>query len=386
MWQNLVSRISGQFTRVSTAEKSSSAPDTAVIRKILEELGPHPEVPSWSPGSSIDGLSVSDGKLILALTATPEQAPKLEPARKSIEDSLSQLPGIEHVQVILTAKAVAGSASSPTAPPQKKFGQHATGAVIELPRVENIIAIGSGKGGVGKSTTTANLAMALAKDGLKVGILDADVYGPSIPMLLGCQDERPAGNAEGKIIPIERFGLKLMSIGFMVDQSAAMIWRGPMASGAIEQLFRDVEWGELDVLLVDLPPGTGDIQITMVQKAPLTGAVIVSTPQDLALLDARRALTMFQKVNVPVHGFIENMSYYQCPNCGHKEHIFNHGGAETAAEECGVDFLGAIPLTMAIRQAADGGEPITSSHPNSPQAKAYTNIATKLTQLACLTE
>jgi len=363
---------------VSTGSNASSGPDEETIRKILQEIVPIAEADNWTAAKSISGLSVKDSKILLALMVAPHHAEALEPVRKQIESILCDLPGVDSVQVMLTAENPQAQSQSSQPQQAKKIGQHATGKVIELPGVKQVIAIASGKGGVGKSTTTANLAIAIAKTGLKVGVLDADIYGPSIPTLFGCEGEQPAGNSEGMILPIEKFGLKLISIGFMVPADAAMIWRGPMASGALEQLFRDVDWGELDVLLVDLPPGTGDIQITMAQKAPLTGAVIVSTPQDLALIDAKRALNMFGKVNVPVHGFIENMSYYQCPKCGHQEHIFDHGGTETIAAEMDAEFLGAVPLTMAIRQAADGGEPITSSAPTSPQAAAYTAIAAKL--------
>jgi ATP-binding protein involved in chromosome partitioning len=246
-----------------------------------------------------------------------------------------------------------------------------------LPGVGAIIAIASGKGGVGKSTTATNLALALAAAGHRTGMLDADIYGPSMPMMLGIH-ERPTSPDGKRLIPIEKFGLKCMSIGFMVEADSPMIWRGPMVMGALEQMMGDVEWGELDVMVVDMPPGTGDAQLTMAQRVPLAGAVIVSTPQDLALLDARRGLNMFRKVDVPVLGIVENMSYFDCPHCGERSEIFTHGGARKAAESMGVDFLGEIPLDMVIREGSDAGRPIVVAAPDSVHAKAYRAIAEKL--------
>lgn len=355
---------------MSTPGTGASATDAATVRRLLEGMPAPAALPGWKAAERIDGLSVSGGRVLLALSARPEDAPALEAARAAIEAAILALPGISAASVVLTAEKPA----APAAPPPR-IGQHPTGGRIELPGVGMAVAIASGKGGVGKSTTTANLAMAMAAKGLKVGVLDADIYGPSIPTLFGCQGVRPETTPEGKMRPVAAHGLKLISIGFLLPPDAAVIWRGPMVSGAIEQLFRDVDWGTLDVLLVDLPPGTGDAQLTMSQKAPLSGAVIVSTPQDLALIDARRAIAMFRKVEVPVLGLIENMSYYQCPACGHREHIFDHGGAAKAAEELEVPFLGEVPLTLAIRQASDAGTPIVAADPDGPQAKAYAAIA-----------
>jgi ATP-binding protein involved in chromosome partitioning len=244
----------------------------------------------------------------------------------------------------------------------------------EIPGVGAVIAVASGKGGVGKSTTALNLALGLRDLGLKIGLLDADIYGPSVPRLTGLRD-KPELNAERKMVPLRRFGLAIMSIGFLVEEETAMIWRGPMVMSAVTQMLRDVEWGQLDVLVVDMPPGTGDAQLTLAQNVPLKGAVIVSTPQDLSLIDARRGLAMFKKVNVPVLGIVENMSYFQCPHCGTKSDIFGHGGARHEADKLGVPFLGEIPLHMAIRASSDAGNPVVDSEPDGPHAAIYRAIA-----------
>ncbi|WP_240046997.1 Mrp/NBP35 family ATP-binding protein, partial [Paracraurococcus ruber] len=245
-----------------------------------------------------------------------------------------------------------------------------------LPDVEKIVAVASGKGGVGKSTTAVNLAVALAAQGLAVGLLDADIYGPSLPQMLGAR-EKPRTEGQ-QIIPLQRWGLKAMSIGFLVDEETPMIWRGPMVMGALEQLMGQVAWGKLDVMVVDMPPGTGDAQLTMSQRVPLAGAVIVSTPQDVALLDARRGVKMFERVNVPVLGLIENMSYFCCPNCNHRSDVFGHGGARAEAARTGVEFLGELPLTLAIRELADAGTPIVAARPETEEAQAYQRIAARL--------
>lgn len=355
---------------MSTSADPKEALAEAVLRAVLA-AAPAATAAGWNPAERIAGLDIAEGRVLLALEAPPERAETLEPARAAIEAAVAAVPGVAAASVILTAEREAPPPQPQQAP---RLGQHPTGGKIELPGVGLVVAVASGKGGVGKSTTTANLALALAGKGLKVGVLDADIHGPSIPTLFGCEGAKP-GMVEGKMIPVSAHGVKLISIGFLLPPDTPVIWRGPMVSGAIEQLFRDVAWGELDVLLLDLPPGTGDAQLTMSQKAPLSGAVIVSTPQDLALIDARRALQMFRKVEVPVFGIVENMSYYECPNCGHREHIFSHGGAEKAAAELEAPFLGAIPLTLAIREAADAGTPIAVKDPESPQAKAYLQIA-----------
>ncbi|MGA8398379.1 MAG: iron-sulfur cluster carrier protein ApbC, partial [Stellaceae bacterium] len=243
-----------------------------------------------------------------------------------------------------------------------------------VPGVGAIVAVASGKGGVGKSTVAANLALGLAANGLKVGVLDADIYGPSMPRMLGISGKPTMIDAK-TIRPMENYGLKCMSIGFLVAEDTAMIWRGPMVMSALNQMLRDVAWGELDIMVVDLPPGTGDAQLTMAQQVPLAGAVIVSTPQDIALIDARRGLSMFQKVDVPVLGIIENMSYFLCPHCGERSDIFSHGGARREAERLGCDFLGEVPLDLAIRETSDEGRPVTVSDPGSPHAQLFREIA-----------
>lgn len=245
-----------------------------------------------------------------------------------------------------------------------------------LPNVKNIVAVASGKGGVGKSTVAVNLAVALAQLGLRVGLLDADIYGPSLPRMLGLA-RKPDVRGD-RMIPLEAWGLKAMSIGFLVDEDTAMIWRGPMVMGALEQMMGQVEWGELDVMIVDMPPGTGDAQLTMAQRVTLAGALVVSTPQDIALLDARRGVKMFERTRVPVLGLVENMSFFCCPNCGHRSEIFGHGGARTEAEKLGIEFLGEIPLLLEIRSAADAGTPIVASAPQSDAARAYRDVAARL--------
>jgi ATP-binding protein involved in chromosome partitioning len=293
--------------------------------------------------------------------------------------------------IALTAERKAGAATSP-APHQHR---HAHGVQpvsahkppqspaspmskqSEIPGVAAVIAVASGKGGVGKSTTALNLALGLRDLGLRVGLLDADIYGPSVPRLTGIH-EKPKLNDDRKMIPIERFGLSIMSIGFLVEEETAMIWRGPMVMSAITQMLRDVAWGTLDILVVDMPPGTGDAQLTLAQNVPLKGAVIISTPQDLSLIDARRGLAMFKKVNVPVLGIVENMSYFQCPHCGTRSDIFGHGGARHEAERLGVPFLGEIPLHMSIRTTSDSGNPVVASEPDGPHAAIYREIGAKV--------
>ena len=335
----------------------------------------------------LDGLTVKGGMVQFAIQVPRERARESEPLRAAAEKAAAAVPGVISATVVLTAHRAeargANSAEGPAkpaagAPPGAPPGAKAApgqGPML-LPDVGAIVAVASGKGGVGKSTTAVNLAVALASQGLRVGLLDADIYGPSLPQMLGTR-ERPRAEAQ-RIIPLQRWGLKAMSIGFLVEEETPMIWRGPMVMGALEQLMGQVEWGALDVMIVDMPPGTGDAQLTMSQRVPLAGAVIVSTPQDVALIDARRGVKMFEKVGVPVLGLIENMSFYCCPNCGHRADIFGHGGAQREAERIGVEFLGELPLKMAIRELADAGTPIVAAKPETEEAQSYQKIATRL--------
>ncbi|MDB5593607.1 MAG: sodium:proton antiporter [Hyphomicrobiales bacterium] len=326
---------------------------------------------SLAASGRMTGIVVNDGKVICAITIEAAEAGAMEPVRAAAEAAIRALPGVRQALVGLTAdKAPSPRAAAPAGAPQAR----ATSKAAALPGVKHIIAVASGKGGVGKSTTTSNLALGLAALGLKVGILDADIYGPSQPRLLGLRG-KPRLVGPRMLEPMERYGVKVMSIGFLVEEDAAMIWRGPMVISAITQMLREVAWGELDVLVVDMPPGTGDAQLTMAQQTPLAGAVIVSTPQDLALIDARRGIAMFQKVDVPILGVIENMSSFCCPNCGHVSPIFGHGGARAEATKMNVPFLGEIPLDMRIRETSDEGRPIVATEPDSPHAQIYKMIA-----------
>lgn len=307
--------------------------------------------------------------------ANPDMARQLEGARAEAEAAVAALDGVATVSAVLTAH---GPAPAAPKPPSLKIGQHPTpqkGGPQKVSGVDRIIAIGSGKGGVGKSTVSSNLAVALAKEGRRVGLLDADIYGPSQPKMMGVM-KRPASPDGKTIIPLQAHGVTLMSIGFMVAPEKAVVWRGPMLMGALQQMLGQVEWGDLDVLLIDLPPGTGDVQLTLCQRTEVTGAIIVSTPQDVALLDARKAIDMFKTLNTPILGLIENMSSYVCPKCGHEEHLFGHGGVRSEAEQMGVPFLGEIPLSIDVRLAGDSGQPVALQE--GPVSDAYRNLARRL--------
>jgi ATP-binding protein involved in chromosome partitioning len=321
----------------------------------------------------VSGLAVRDGHVAFALEVEPARAARLEPLRRAAEQAVDGLPGVLSVSAVLTAQKAAPPASR-GAP----HGAHASPPAKALvPGVKSIVAVASGKGGVGKSTTAVNLAVGLAANGLKVGILDADIYGPSMPRMLGISGK--PNSRDGRVLePMQNYGVKCMSMGFLVAEDTPMIWRGPMVMSALNQMLRDVNWGELDILVVDLPPGTGDAQLTMAQQVPLSGAVIVSTPQDIALLDARKGLNMFRKVDVPVLGIIENMSYFSCPNCGHRSEIFSHGGARREAEKLGVEFLCEVPLAITIRETSDEGTPIVVAQPDSEHAKVYRELARRV--------
>ena len=334
----------------------------------------------------VSGVVIRDGNVGFAIEVEPERGPRLEPLRKSAERAVEALPEVVSVTAVLTAEANAPSGSrggrrgeaAPHSAAHPGAAHPAPGAGQALaPGVRAIVAVASGKGGVGKSTVAANLALGMKANGLRVGVLDADIYGPSMPRMLGISG-RPQ-MADAKILrPMENYGLKCMSIGFLVPEDTPMIWRGPMVMSALQQMLRDVAWGELDIMIVDMPPGTGDAQLTMAQQVALAGAVIVSTPQDIALIDARKGLNMFTKVNVPVLGIIENMSYFLCPHCGERSDIFSHGGARREAERLGTDFLGEVPLDLAIRETSDEGRPITVSQPGSPYAQTFRDIAAKV--------
>jgi len=329
---------------------------------------------------TLSEVVANDGKVFFSITVDATEVQAWESVRKRAEEAVRALPGVKSALVALTAERKAGTASprSPQgAAPQAPRGGPRGEAMQGVPGVEAIIAVASGKGGVGKSTTAVNLALGLSALGLKTGILDADIYGPSLPKLLAIK-EKPQTIGGTRLKPITRYGLTVMSIGFLIDEETPMIWRGPMVISALTQMLREVEWGALDVMVVDMPPGTGDAQLTMAQQVPLKGAVIVSTPQDLALIDARRGIAMFKRVNVPVLGIVENMSYFQCPQCGTRSDIFGHGGARHEAERLGVPFLGEVPLHMTIREKSDAGLPVVASEPDGVHAQAYRAIAAKV--------
>lgn len=341
----------------------------------------------------VSEIFIADGKVFFSITVPAARAQEMEPLRAAAERVVKAIPGVAGAVVALTAEKKGGGMEAPVAarpaprpappaaPAASRPVPHAPASQSHgkrgVPGIEAIIAVASGKGGVGKSTTAVNIALGLAANGLRVGVLDADIYGPSMPRLLNIHG-RPQ-TVDGKILkPMENYGLKVMSMGFLVDEETPMIWRGPMVMSALTQMLREVEWGRLDVLVVDMPPGTGDAQLTMAQQVPLAGAVIVSTPQDLALIDARKGLNMFKKVDVPLLGIVENMSYFIAPDTGKRYDIFGHGGARREAERLGVTFLGEVPLEMGIRESSDAGTPVVVSKPDGAEAKIYRDIAGKV--------
>ncbi|MFB4373797.1 Mrp/NBP35 family ATP-binding protein [Agrobacterium sp. CR_3] len=329
----------------------------------------------------VSEIFIADAKAYFSITVPADKAAEMEPLRLAAEQAAKSVEGIVGAVVALTADRKPGQQQpAPAARPAAATGRPAQqpgSSKVGVPGVRAIIAVASGKGGVGKSTTAVNLALGLQSLGLKVGMLDADIYGPSLPRLLKISG-RPQQQEDRIILPMENYGLKVMSMGFLVDEEAAMIWRGPMVQSALMQMLREVAWGELDVLVLDMPPGTGDAQLTIAQQVPLAGAVIVSTPQDLALIDARKGITMFRKVEVPLLGVIENMSYFIAPDTGARYDIFGHGGAKAEAERIGVPFLGEVPLTISIREMSDAGTPVVAAEPNGPQAAIYRDIAEKV--------
>jgi ATP-binding protein involved in chromosome partitioning len=360
--------------------------------QVLEHLAKIPS-PDGTPLPATGALSeivASDNKVFFSINVDAGEVQAWEPVRKRAEDAVRAISGVTSAMVALTAErkggqsAGPGAARAPQGPPAAgdarpghTHGHGAGQGPSGVPGVGSIIAVASGKGGVGKSTLAVNLALGLRDLGLKVGILDADIYGPSMPKLLAIK-EKPQTIGGTRLKPIERYGLTVMSIGFLIEEETPMIWRGPMVMSALTQMLREVEWGTLDIMVVDMPPGTGDAQLTMAQQVPLKGAVIVSTPQDLALIDARRGIAMFKRVNVPVLGIVENMSYFICPQCGTRSDIFSHGGARHEAERLGVPFLGEVPLVMSIRETSDAGLPIVATKPDSLEAAAYRTIAARV--------
>ena len=357
-----------------------------IIAALARVAGPDGRTPLPQSGALSDVL-VTEGRVTFAITGDPARSAELEGMRLAAEKAVKALPGVDTVLVMLTAERAAGTPR----PAPSTVGGHAPIATGARPGarpnamrartpivgVDRIIAVASGKGGVGKSTTAANLALALAAEGLRVGILDADIYGPSMPRLFGISG-KPEISENRLIQPLMAHGIKIMSMGFLVSEETAMVWRGPMVAGAVQQLLREVAWEPLDVLVVDMPPGTGDAQLTLAQSVALSGAVIVSTPQDLALIDARRGVEMFRKVDAPILGIIENMSMFICPNCGTRHDIFGHGGARKEAARIGVPFLGEIPLELALRETSDAGKPIVAAEPEGPIAEAYRSIARRV--------
>ena len=366
-----------------------SEPDDTIaraVRRLLASFQAEDAAGETLGGAALEGVQVRDGLVQVTLGVDRARAEALEPARRAAEGAIARLPGVRNATVVLTAHRAPGPAApgpaapEPAAPrpaaPRPAAPRPAAPKPVPIPGVAHVMAVASGKGGVGKSTVSVNLAVALVRQGLRVGLMDADIYGPSLPRMLG-EHRRPEVRGD-RMIPVEAWGLKAMSMGLLVEEDSAMIWRGPMIMGAVQQFLGQVEWGELDVLVVDLPPGTGDIQLTLSQRVQVSGAVIVSTPQDIALIDARRAVRMFEKVDIPVFGVIENMSVFCCPNCGHRSDIFGHGGARAEAAQLGHAFLGEIPLLLEVRSMSDAGTPIVAAAPESEGAQAFIAIAASL--------
>jgi len=353
-----------------------TGPTQEVLREALRMIKEPSSGRDIVSAGLLEGVEIRGGLVQATLLTDRAHAAAMEPVRREAEALLARQPGVTNATVILTAHKGPPPPSQPRAPargPAAGPGAGGEQKALLLPEVKAIVAVASGKGGVGKSTVAVNLAVSLARQGHRTGLLDADIYGPSLPRMLGVN--RKPDVRQDKMMPLQAWGLSCMSIGFLVDEETPMIWRGPMVMGALEQMMGQVAWGPLDILVVDMPPGTGDAQLTMAQRVALTGAVIVSTPQDIALIDARRGVRMFEKTRVPVLGLVENMSFFCCPNCGHRSDIFGHGGARAEAARLGTEFLGEIPLLLDIRTAADAGTPIAASAPESEGAKAYDALA-----------
>lgn len=357
-----------------------SALSRQTILDALDDISVEPNGPSVVEAGLVTGLRIDNGTVAFTLDAGQHRDPKgLSPVRDACEARLMDLPGVQAAFVVLTATRSSPAEAAPPPAPQikpRRSPHQVPGAKGPVPGVDKVIAVASGKGGVGKSTVAANLAVALAQGGSKVGLMDADIYGPSVPTLLAVGSRAEAKNK--RLQPREAHGIKALSIGMMLDPEKAVIWRGPMVMTAVTQLLYETDWAPLDVLVVDMPPGTGDAALTLAQKVPLAGAVIVSTPQDLALIDARKGIAMFEKVHVPVLGLVENMSYFLCPHCGERSEIFGHAGARETADRLGVPFLGEIPLHATIREHSDQGRPVVAGE--TPEAAPFKALAEAVRQ------
>lgn len=349
---------------------------TAALAKVIDEESGKDVVSS----GILQGLVVREGHVGFSLEVDPAKGHEKEPLRQACEAAAKNVSGVLSVTAVLTAHR-----ASPSRPSSSHTHAHSGGAArtpqgaARIPGVKAIVAVASGKGGVGKSTVSVNLALGLTKLGRRVGLLDADIYGPSIPRMMGLTG-KPESKDGKKLIPKENYGIKTMSIGYLVNEDTPMIWRGPMVQSALTQMMNDVEWGELDVLIVDMPPGTGDAQLTMAQRVPLTGAVVVSTPQEIALIDARKGFAMFEKTHIPVFGIVENMAYFVSPGSGEKSYIFGEGGARRMAEKLGCDFLGEVPLHITVRETSDTGQPVVATAPDSEEAQPFLKIAARVAE------
>ncbi|HJV07254.1 MAG TPA: iron-sulfur cluster carrier protein ApbC [Chromobacteriaceae bacterium] len=357
-----LTRLFGNKSDTDTPSDIMALTDTSILAALNALTDPHTGK-SYVAAKNVKNIQISEHTLALdVVLAYPAQS-QFAAVRTAFETALTPLAEGRQLEIRVSSQITSHAAQR---------------GVPLLPGVKNIIAVASGKGGVGKSTTAVNLALALAAEGARVGLLDADIYGPSQPLMLGLQGQRPETPDGKHLKPVENYGIQTMSIGYLVDNDQAMVWRGPMVSQALQQLLNDTQWDNLDYLVIDMPPGTGDVQLTLAQKVPVTGAVIVTTPQDIALLDARKGVTMFQKVGVPILGLVENMAIHICSNCGHAEHIFGEGGATKMAADYGVEVLGSLPLDIGIRQAVDAGKPSVVAEPEGKVADLYKAIARRV--------